>query len=429
MPSITESLLGKQALWHATSRENADAIRIQGFHPMRKSGQHRHRQATWFYHVTSFIEGGVNGPDVGLVLSVDLSEYERGRDYIHEMANTVVFKVPLSPDGIVAAFDLPATADKMAIVNALRDHCQGDLIDDLETCCCDPEIPWSAKRSISEMLWTLAPRRYLDANVLCRMLASEASGLDLDRAERQASLLREDCPVFLNSLLGLYHRTFLTPRLARATMISAARVLGPSTILALAEGSSGASDSDPEAAAVATFVRAVLPVLPVNELVRGAIEMASMRHFPGKDEDIQEIGEWVAKRAGEAEDVAFHYVRFAGDSYPARHAANVARRLAVRVLFETGGDYYDRLLALGDTDDLEALSGVTHAFAELRDRRAVPFLASRIRDTRKGPRMEAATALGKIGTPDALAAVRTIANDKRRVVRNAVRAALKGYGQ
>lgn len=429
MPSIIDRLLGKRALWHATTRENADAIRRDGFHPARKSGQHRHRQATWFYHVTPVNQSRAEGSDVSLIVSLDLEMYLRGRDYVHEMENTVVFKVPLPPEAILAPLDLPLIADEMALINSLRGRCQGDLIDDLETCCCDPRIPWSAKRSISEMMWTLAPQRYLDSDVLCHLLAAEASGLDRGEVETHASLLREECPVFLNSLLRLYHRTFLTPRLARATMISAARVLGPSTVLALTDGSSDTSGSAPEAAGVATFVRAVLPVLPMSELIRGAIEMASMRRFPGTDDDIQKIGDWVAQRAGVAEDVAFHYIRFAGDSYPARQASNVARRLAVRVLSETGGDYFDRLLALGDTDDLETLSGVTHAFAGLRDQRAVPFLSSRIRDTRKGPRAEAALALGKIGTPDAVAAVRSIANDKRRVVRNAVQTALKAAGQ
>ena len=429
MPSIIDRLLGKRALWHATTRENADAIRREGFHPARKSGQHRHRQAAWFYHVTPVKLSRAEGSEVGLVLSVDLEMYVRGRDYVHEMENTVVFKVPLPSEGIVAALNLPAIADEMALVNALRDHWPSDVISDLESCCSDPEISWSAKRSISEMLWTLAPRRYLDSDVLCHLLAAEAPGLDPGQVERQVSLLREDSLGFLNSLLRLYHRTYLTPRLARATMISAARVLGSSTVLALAEGSLGVNGSGREAAGVATFARAVLPVFPVNELVRGAMEMASMRHFPGTDEDIQEIGDWVAKRADEAVDVAFHYIRFAGDSYPARHAANVARRLAARVLSESGEDYFDRLLALGDTDDLETLSGVTQVVSALRDRRAVPFLASRLRDTRKGPRAESALALGEIGTPDALAAVRSIANDKRRVVRNAVQTALKAVGQ
>ena len=161
----------------------------------------------------------------------------------------------------------------------------------------------------------------------------------------------------------------------------------------------------------------------------GAIEMASMRHFPGKDDELQNIGNWVAKRANEAEEVAFHYIRYAGDSYPVRHAASTARNLAVRILGEIGMDCFDRLLDLGDTDDLETLSGVVHAFAVFRDPRAVPFLASRLRDTRKGPRAEAARALGKVGTPDALAAVRSIANDKRKGVRNEVQQALQGGGR
>ena len=47
----------------------------------------------------------------------------------------------------------------------------------------------------------------------------------------------------------------------------------------------------------------------------------------------------------------------------------------------------------------------THAFAAFREERAVPFLASSLKDDRKGPRAQAVYALGKIGTPDALAAV------------------------
>ncbi|MDE3258466.1 MAG: HEAT repeat domain-containing protein [Gemmatimonadota bacterium] len=428
VPSISDSLLDKQALWHATSRENADAIRKEGFHPARKSGQHRHRQATWFYHVTPIRRRRAEGPDVGVVLAVDLDMYERGRDYIHEMEDTVVFKVPLPPECLIAQLNWPEIKDAAALATALDRHWHGDVISELETCCYENGIPWSRKRSISEMLWSLAPRRYLDSDVLCQMLVAEVSGLSLEDARQHAMLFREHCPRFLEAMLHLYHRTFLTPRLARAMMLAAARHLPPVEVLKLAEGTHASNSQSREAKEIATFARSVLPVIPRDELVRGAIEMASMRYFPGTDDDIQEIGDWVAKWADEAQDVAFHYIRFAGDSYPARHKARVARSLAVRILSMTGGDHFDRLIALGDTDDLEALSGVTHAFAGLREPRGVPFLASRLKDPRKGPRAEAALALGKIGTSDALAAVRSIANDKRRIVRNAVQQALRMEG-
>lgn len=425
MQTISDSFLGKQILWHATTRENADAIRREGFRPARKSGHNLIRQATWFYHVTTFAEGGDTGPDVGFVVSVDLNLYERGRDYAHEMENTVVFKVPLPPDCLVATLNWPQITGAPAVVEALGSQWQGDVISDLEECCCNPEITWSQKKSISEMLWSLAPNRYFDSGVICHLLAAEVPGLSIDEAQRHAWLLLEHCPRFLSSLLRLYHKTFLSPRLARATMIAAARHLPPAGVLALAEGLPSSNDSCPEATEVANFARATLPKLPTDELVRGAIEMASMRHFPGKDADFQYIGDWVAERANEAEEAAFHYIKFAGDSFPARHAGHIARDLAVRILREIGKDYFECLIALGDTDDLEILSGVIRAFADFRDQRAVPFLASRLRDARKGPRSQAVRALGRIGTPDALAAVRSIANDKRKVVRKAVQQALE----
>ena len=425
MEAICEKVLGKLILWHATTRDNADAICREGFRPTRKSGHNLIRQATWFYHVTTFAE--VENPDhaVGFVVSVDLDLYVRGRDYAHEMENTVVFKVPLPPDRIIARLNWPEINGAPALVEALGSHWQCDVVSEFAGCCCDTEIPWSQKNRIAEMLWVLAPDRYFDAGVLSHMLTAEVPGLSLDESARQVSLLREQSPRFLNGLLRLYHKTFLTPRLARAAMVAAARHMPPASVLALADGLSSLTTSSQEATTAADFAATVLPPLATVELVRGAIEMAAMRHFPGGADDIRTIGDWVAERASEAEEAAFHYIMFAGDTFPSRHAAYVARDLAIRILRKTGKDYYERLLALSETDDLETLCGVTYTFAAFREERAVPFLASRLNDDRKGPRAQAVYALGRIGNPAALAAVKTVANDKRRVVRRAVQQALE----
>ena len=61
-----------------------------------------------------------------------------------------------------------------------------------------------------------------------------------------------------------------------------------------------------------------------------------MRSFPGNDEDIQAVSDWVAKRAIDAAEVAIHYVKFAGDSTPTRYSPSTARELAVRILQTTG---------------------------------------------------------------------------------------------
>ena len=65
-----------------------------------------------------------------------------------------------------------------------------------------------------------------------------------------------------------------------------------------------------------------------------------------------------------------------------------------------------------------------HVFAALREERAVPFIAERLKDDRKQQRVAAINALGKIGTPTALSALRAVTNDKRKLVQNALRHAL-----
>ena len=426
MNSICERMIGQLLLWHATDPiEQAESIAREGFRLSRKPPRHGHReQATWFFHATAFGTGEMTERPVGFVVAVDPDEYVRGRDYAHEMDDIVIFHVPLPADLILARLDLARIVSREALAEALSDRWQCDVISEFAECCSNPEIPWSQKHRVAEMLWSLAPARYFGAGVLHHLLAAEVPGLSLTESAHLASLLREACPRFLDELLRLYHRVFLTPHFARAAMVAAARHLRPDRVLALAEGPATDDASSPEDAAVAEFLSAALPGLPAGDLVRGAIELASMRHFPGDREDIQSIADWVARRADEAEETAFHYVMFAGDSFPSRHAPHVARELALRILQATGKDYFDRLLSLGETDYPETLFGVMHGFAALGDERAVPFLASRLKDDRKQQRAAAVQALGQIGTPEALAAIETVANDKAKIVKRAVQQAL-----
>ena len=163
MEAICERLLGKLILWHATTRDNADAISREGFRPTRKSGHNLIRQGTWFYHVTTFAEVGNTDHAVGFVVSVDLDLYVRGRDYAHEMENTVVFKVPLPRDRIIARLNnWPEITGAPALVEALSSHWLCDVVSEFAGCCCDTEIPWPQKSRIAEMLWVLAPDRYFD---------------------------------------------------------------------------------------------------------------------------------------------------------------------------------------------------------------------------------------------------------------------------
>ncbi len=145
------------------------------------------------------------------------------RSWVHRSEYTVVFRILLPPDRVLARLDWPDITGAAALIEALNDHWQCDVVSELAECCLDSEIPWIHKSRIAEILWSLAPDRYFDSGVLCHMLTAEVPELGRTEAEGMVSLLREDAPRFLNELLRLYHRTFLTPRFARATMVAAAR--------------------------------------------------------------------------------------------------------------------------------------------------------------------------------------------------------------
>ena len=424
MHAICERLLNCLILWHGTSPENATGISKTGFQPRKKSGLHTFSQAVWFYHATPAFNQKSPPSGVGFILSVDLNSYRRVRDYVHEMDNTVVFKVPLPSDLIVAQLDFDQISTTECLCEALNQQWQCDVISELLDCCCDVQIPWYQKRSIAEMLWSLSPNQYFESDVLHHLLVAEVPGLSLSEAAGLISLVKEKSPRFLEDLLRLYHRIFLTPRLARAAMISAVQYMTPAQVLKAVEGSAISKMQLEETAAVVEFVNAVLPQLTSDELIRGAIEMAAMRRFPGDDADLKHISAWVTERASESEEIAFHYLRFAGDTYPTRHSARIARDLAMRILTAIGTDYYHQLTALSDTDYLETLNGITHAFAYMKEVRAVPFLVSQLKDKRKMHRVAVIRALGQIGTSDALQAIRAVSNDKRKAVQNAIQQAL-----
>ena len=276
---------------------------------------------------------------------------------------------------------------------------------------------------MAEMLWSLDEQRYIGDGALARLLADEVPGLDIAEAQRLGSLLAEECPRFLDEFLRLYHKLFLTSHFARAAMVAASRAVGPIRVLELADGLAPTRRAM-ETEALDSFLGTVLPPLRPGDLVKGAIETAAMRHFPGDADDIRAIADWISRREAEIEEVAFHYVRFAGDTFPERHAPHVARDLAVQLLQSTGNDYFDHLLSLCEANYPETLFGVMHVFGRLREERAVPFLTSRLKDDRKQQRAAAVQALGRIGTPDALSAIRTVINDKAKAVQNAVREAL-----
>ena len=416
MTALYHSLLDRILLWHGTTQEIADRILAEGMRPSKKADVHTHKEGSWLYHATPTNTQFKHGVRT-FMFGVDLRQYARGRDYVHQNIDTVVFKVPLPTDSIVACLDSSGHTLK-ALEICWGDHVMSDLV----ACCKDEGIAWRSKLGLAEIVWTLAPEKYLSEGLPGHMLAAEVPGMGLADAARLISPLKELQPRFLHDVLRLYHRTYLTPRLARAAMVAGAKHATPAAVLSNVKGdkTTPSSQCTPE---IADFLQAVLPQLPQHELARGALEMASLRRFPGTEDHIGPISNWLCARAFEFEEVAFHYVQFAGDTSEIRDARR-ARHLAAEILAATGRDYFSRLSALTHTDYSEALKGVMYTFASLRDERGVPFIAAQLDDSRKMHRVAAVEALERIGTPDALEALQSVAKDRRKVVRSALEQAL-----
>jgi hypothetical protein len=189
----------------------------------------------------------------------------------------------------------------------------------------------------------------------------------------------------------------------------------------------------PDDTSVCALLAEILPRLSRKEAVFGAIEMAAMRKFPGDEADLTVIENWIAQqverseipRIGRqlAEEAAFYFIRFAGDSFPSRRG-ELAVRMAVAALRGTGVDYFERLLSLTETDYPDAVL-LIQAFSLLRERRTIPYLESCLKDEGKQIRASAVEALGRIGTEEAINLVKQAANDKAKNVQRAVESVLR----
>jgi hypothetical protein len=214
-------------------------------------------------------------------------------------------------------------------------------------------------------------------------------------------------------------------------MVAGARFVHPIQILAFHDSTVGIPDPSESCLqqaepSVVAFLAEVLPRLGRKEVVLGAIEMAAMRKFPGDAVDLEVIEEWIAQQGQLAEEAAFDFIRFGGDSFPSRRD-EPAVRMAVAALRGTGKDYFERLLHMGDTDYPITHFGLIRAFGLLKEARAIPYLSACLKDERKQMRAAAVEALGRIGTAEAVERVKQAAHDPAKNVQRAVQSVV-GHG-
>lgn len=429
MNESARRLVDHSLLWHCTARKNAEAISRAGFRLGRKRRWHREKVTYFFHSAIPFLEMVTESPDQadcdGLFCAVDLDRYTFGRDYTHEMMDVFVFHVPLPKDMIVARFGVGNINRRADLKRVLSEHLQCDAGSAFSEICLDEAISWDQVTCIASTLRALDEDSYQNAGVTKRLIREEMGDVDDRECERLSSLLVESHPAFHRRFLDLYYGEYPFPHFARALMVAGARFVHPLRILAFHDPTVVIPDR-PESrryrgddASVAALLAELLPRLGRKEVVFGAIEMAAMRKFPGGEPDLKGIEHWLAQQGALVEEIAFYFVRFGRSSLIIRRGGR-AVSMAVAALRGTGRDYYERLSSLAETDDPAAHYGLMQAFGLLKEKQAIPYLSSRLKDERKEMRVHAVEALDQIGTPEAIELVRRAASDKAKAVKRAV---------
>lgn len=429
MNEIANRLVNHLLLWHCTFSKNAEAISREGFRPRRPKWLGR--KVTWFSQsAIPFLEM-VTAVDQakfdGLFCAVNLDRYTLGRDYAHQATNVFIFNVPLPEDVIVARFSVADINSLKELKRVLSEQLQCDVGTAFAKICLDETISWNQLTGIAATLRELDSEIYHNTELTKRLICEEVGVVDDSECSRLFSLLVEGNQAFHRRFLQLYYSEYPSPHFTRALMVAGARFVHPVQSLALHDPTIVIPDYSPhrhrdDDESVAALLAEILPKISRKEAVFGAIEMAAMRKFPGDETDLRIIENWIAQHGQLAEEAAFYFIRFGGDTFPSRQW-QTAVRMAVAALRGTGVDYFERLSHLTETEypDTPLL---IRAFGLLKEERAIPYLSSCLKDRRKQIRRHAVEALGQISTPEAIELVKEVANDKAKVVQRAVQAAL-----
>jgi len=436
MTEMAHRFVNHTLLWHFTHRDHADSISREGFRLSRNAKRWYQRgKATWFFYSASpFLKEVVSWTDKaegdGFLCAVRTDRYRMGTDYAPEGPDVFVFYVPLPKEAIVARFSLANVSSREDLSLVLSEQIQCDISAAFSGICLDGAIPWHQVGFIASTLRTLDENVYHRISVTGRLLREEMRRRGRQASERLLSLFTEGHPAFSRRFLDRYYGEYPFFHFGRALMVAGAGFLPPLRVLAchdpgVAVPHRSESEGHPGRAPVAALLAEALPCLERTEAVFGAIEMAAMRHFPGDEGDLERIEHWIAQQGRPGVEAASHFIRFGVDCYPSGRGG-IAVRMAVAALWGTGEDPFERLSRMADTDYPSTHFNLIRAFGMMKETRAIPYLASSLRDERKQVRALAVEALGRIGNREALRLVKGAADDPANQVRRAVQSVLGG---
>ncbi|HIE27686.1 TPA: hypothetical protein EYP66_10400 [Candidatus Poribacteria bacterium] len=347
MNETASRLVNHLFLWHCTLSENAEAIVSEGF----RLG--RHKVVYFFQSAIPFLNM-VNAVDQAkcnaLFCAIDLDSYNLGCHYSHQMTDVFIFYIPLPKDVIVARFNLANVSAPAELKRVLSAQLQCDVSKTFSEICANEAIRWNQLTSIAGALRELDEKSYHDAEVTKRLIREEIEAIDEQECERIFSLFIKSNQWFQQMFLDLYYGKYAFPHFARAIMVAGARFVHPIQVLAFCDPTvvipvGSKPRKRPDDASVAALLAEVLPKLSREELVFGIIEMMAMRKFSGNEIDLKVIENWLAQHGSDAEEVAFHFIRFGHHSAVIRRGGN-AVRMAAAILKGTGKDYFERLSSL-----------------------------------------------------------------------------------
>ena len=434
--NIAKKLANSLLLWHCTLKENAEAISREGFRlgPGSKRWSQREKTIYFFHSVAFFLDMVTEQDDKSkfdcFFCAVDKDSCVLGKDYTHDMVNVFTFHTPIPKDAIIIRFDATNVNSRDDLKPIFEKEFNCDIGEVLSETCLDKNIPWNQVVNIASTLRALDQAAYHNRKITNRLIYEELKETDIRKQGQLFSIFLESSEKFQRLFLNLYYGEYASPNFARALMVAGAKFVCPARILSLhdptvnAPNYSGNSENKEDEESVFKLLAEFLPKLEREKVIFGAIEMASMWKFPGDNKDLTIVENWISQQGQLAEESAFYFIHFGGDSFPQRNG-NASINMAAAALRGTGQDYFEQLSKMTETDYPGTLFGLMEVFGALKETRAIPFLSLCLKDKRKQFREAAIYSLGQINTTEAIDLVNKAANDPAKSVQRAVKFVLK----
>jgi hypothetical protein len=421
MTTILDPFTYPNLLWHSSASANREKILGAGLRPRGAVRWYQLKRPVWFYnspgHYCAASENREASEAHGFLCAVEWDGAELGVDFSFESPHVVTVYRHVPPMEILGDFPCERVTDLESLAEVVADILGPDWAEEVAFRCSDADRSWVHSTSLAWTLLSLQPSVYRSAQLSQRLFSESLQGYtgSIDLVE----ILDRCDPRFKSSFEAHYYAAYEFPHFARALFVAGVRSKRSDTLVALLEGDRPVlQDSGDE------FIATAYERLSVEDIGFAVFETLCARKVRFSDDARAKMLQWLEEHCEASEEWAFYMVRFAHSNFLAR-VGERGLDAAIRVLRKTGRDHIPTLLQLAESDYPPTHFGICDALGAFPDERAIPYLSGCLSHEERNWRAAAVSALGEIGTAEAVELIRPALSDPTSQVKKAARAALR----